>query len=80
MTIKDCIRWFVTSSQNKNNYSLFIKSIAGLLIVLGVDTATVNDGAGTIINMIEVCSVLFLAGTASYGFIRKIANGKWSEE
>ena len=76
--LKDYIRWFVTSSQNKNNYSLFIKSVAGLLIVFGVDSATVNDGVGTITNMIEVFSALLLSANAFWGLVRKIVNSRWS--
>jgi len=76
--IKDYVKWFVTSSENKKNYSLFIKSVAGLLIVFGFDSATVNDGVGTITNMLEVFSALLLSANAFWGLVRKVVNGRWS--
>ena len=75
---KDYIKWFVTSSVDKKNYSLFIKSIAGLLIVFGVDSVTVNDFVGTTTNFFEVISAGFFVIIAFLGLVRKVVNSRWS--
>jgi hypothetical protein len=72
------INWFLTSSADRENYSLFIKSAAALVVLFGVDSAVVNDAGNQIANVIVAVGMLISAITALVGLVRKVKLGQWS--
>ena len=77
-SMKKTIQWFITSSADPENVSLFIKSLATFAILFGIDTTIVNDAGGYIGNFIVGLGMIASALSGLWGIGRKIQLGKWS--
>ena len=76
--MKQTIDWFITSSKNPENISLFVKSMATIAILFGLDSSVVNDGGGYIGNLIVGLGMIAASLTGLWGLGRKIKLGRWS--
>lgn len=70
--------WFVTSSQNPENISLFLKSAATFAVLFGVDSTIVANLQSSIPSLVVGLGMVISAVTAIYGLIRKLQFGRWS--
>lgn len=76
--MKQTIDWFITSSKNPENVSLFVKSLATVAILFGLDSTVVNDGGGYIGNLVIGLGMVAASLTGLWGLGRKITLGRWS--
>jgi hypothetical protein len=76
--MKQIISWLLTSSQNPENYSLFIKSAAALAVLFGLDSVVVQEAGGQITNIIIAVGMFASSVSGMYGLYRKMQLGRWS--
>lgn len=73
MTIlKDALYWIINSSKNPAQWSMTIKGIAALALVLGVDATLIDEGTTTFVSLMENTALFLSAVMTAYGFIRKV--------
>ena len=68
----------IRSSTDPEKVSLFIKSLAALFVLAGVDSRFVADIEGNVTNLLVALGQLITAATALWGAIRKVQFGRWS--
>jgi hypothetical protein len=92
--MRDIYNWFITSSADPKNTSLFIKGVimsAGAFVVqaaavacnvglycIGVDSEIVNEFAGTMEALTFALMIIVGSVMTLMGLIRKIKVGRWS--
>ena len=69
------IRWIAVSSKNPQNWSLTLKGLIPLLVILGVgDVDTANNTVDAIVKVVEIVGTLVTAVMVAWGFARKLWN------
>ena len=65
--------WFIKSSKNPASISLTLKSATPLLILMGIDSALIDNASNGIIESIVRIGELITGGMTAYGVARKVA-------
>jgi hypothetical protein len=78
MQTKSIMSWLVTSSQNPENYSLFLKSAVAMSVLFGFDQAIVGEAGDLITTTLIAVGMLISAVTGLMGLFRKVRLGRWS--
>lgn len=78
MQTKSIISWLVTSSQNPENYSLFVKSLVTLAVLFGLDQTVVGEAGNLLTNTLVAVGMLISSITGIIGLFRKAKLGRWS--
>lgn len=69
---------FLTSSSDPAKVSMFLKSLAVLGVLFGLDTTLLEALQVEILNLVAATGMIVSAGTAVYGLARKLYLGRWS--
>ena len=69
---------FIRSSSNPENISLFIKSLATVAVLAGLDVAIVDEVGGFIFNFLVGLGMFASSITGLYGLARKVYLSRWS--
>lgn len=72
------INYLLTSSEDPAKISLFIKSVAALAVLFGLDSTVVSAAQNDIATIVTNGAMVISALVALYGLARKIKNGQWS--
>lgn len=78
MTTQSILEWLSTSSADPAKLSLTLKSLAAILVLFGIDSATTDAGVGSIVNIVAGVGMIISAITALVGIVRKVKLGRWS--
>lgn len=69
---------FLTSSSDPTKVSMFLKSLAVLGVLFGLDTTLLEALQVEILNLVAATGMIVSAGTSVYGLARKLYLGRWS--
>ena len=64
--------WLKRSSTNPEHLSLTFKGLIPFLVLLGIDSAILQNISESFVNMLVLAGQLITAGITLWGFIRKI--------
>lgn len=76
--MRDIFNFLTTSSQNPENYSLFVKSLVTLAVLFGLDQAVVGEAGNLLTNTLVAVGMLISSVTGIIGLFRKVKLGRWS--
>lgn len=69
------VSWIAVSSKNPNNWSLTLKGLIPLLVILGIgDVDTANNTVDAIVKVVEIAGTLVTAVMTAWGLARKLWN------
>ena len=74
----EIIKWLITSSADPEKVSLFIKSLATLAVLFGLNEAVVSQIGSEIANIVVGVGMVVSSGTVLWALGRKIRFGRWS--
>jgi hypothetical protein len=69
---------WLASSANPENVSLFLKGLAAVAVLLGVDNTIVASIQNDILTIITNGGIVIAAAVSIWGAMRKISLGRWS--
>lgn len=74
----DVLNWFITSSKDSTQMSLFVKSVAAFAVLFGLDSTVVEPFGNEIVNLIVAIGMGVSAVTGMFGLYRKVRLGRWA--